>query len=183
MPFGTRQAATASGSSRARYTSPGEARSQRVARVLYTVATLAPSPRVLRTTTALRSPLPDERPTGPRGEKGENAGVNATVCEVVITADDEGWLLDFTRALVRDRLVACGQHITPIRSIYRWQGQVEESIETRVALHTRSDLVPAVLERARDEHPYEVPCVLVLPVEQGSPDYLAWVVSSTGAPG
>ncbi len=44
------------------------------------------------------------------------------ICEVVITADDEDWLLELTRALVRDRLVACGQHITPVRSIYRWQG-------------------------------------------------------------
>ena len=104
------------------------------------------------------------------------------VCEVVVTADDEGWLLDLTRALVRDRLAACGQHITPVRSIYLWQGVIEESVETRVALHTRASLVPAVLARVRAEHPYEVPCVLALPVEQGNPDYLAWVLSSTRAP-
>jgi len=105
------------------------------------------------------------------------------ICEVVVTADDEGWLYDFTRALVRDRLVACGQHMTPVRSIYRWRGAIEESLETRVALHTRASLVPAVLERTRAEHPYDVPCVLALPVEQGNPDYLAWVVSSTCEPG
>ena len=103
------------------------------------------------------------------------------ICEVVITAADEGWLLDFTRALVRDRLVACGQHVTPIRSIYRWEGAIEESIETRVALHTRASLVSAVLERARAEHPYDVPCVLALPAE-ANPDYLAWVVNSTREP-
>lgn len=102
------------------------------------------------------------------------------ICEVIITADDEGWLLDLTRALVRDRLAACGQHLTPVRSIYRWQGAVQESVETRVALHTRSSLVPAVLERARAEHPYDVPCVLALPVAQGNPDYVAWVLESTG---
>ena len=104
------------------------------------------------------------------------------ICEVVITADDEGWLLDFTRALVRDRLVACGQHITPVRSIYMWQGAIEESVETRVALHTRASLVPAVLERTRTEHPYDVPCVLALAVDQVNPDYLAWVVTSTRDP-
>lgn len=108
--------------------------------------------------------------------------MSGSVCEVIITADDERWLLEFTRALVRDRLVACGQHITPVRSIYAWQGVIEESTETRVALHTRADLVPAVLERARAEHPYEVPCVLALPVEQANPHYLAWVVSSTREP-
>lgn len=104
------------------------------------------------------------------------------ICEVVITADDEGWLLDFTRALIRDRLVACGQHVTPVRSIYRWQGAVEESVETRVALHTRASLVPVVIERTRAEHPYDVPCVLALPVSQANPDYVAWIVASTDGP-
>ena len=104
------------------------------------------------------------------------------ICEVVITADDEGWLLGFTRALVRDRLVACGQHISPVRSIYLWQGVIEESVETRVALHTRASLVPAVLERTRTEHPYEVPCVLALSVDQVNPDYQAWVIDSTRDP-
>ncbi len=104
------------------------------------------------------------------------------ICEVIVTADDEGWLIDFTRALVRDRLVACGQHITPIRSIYRWQGAVEENREIRVALHTRASLVSAVLERTRAEHPYDVPCVLALAVADGNPDYVAWVIDSTRVP-
>ena len=105
--------------------------------------------------------------------------MSGSVCEVIITADDEDWLLDFTRALVRDRLVACGQHLTPVRSIYSWQGRIEESVETRVALHTRADLVPAVIERTRTEHPYDVPCVLALPVQQANPDYVAWIVAAT----
>jgi periplasmic divalent cation tolerance protein len=104
------------------------------------------------------------------------------ICEVVITAEDEGWLLDFTRALVRDGLVACGQHVTPVRSVYRWQGAIEESRETRVALHTRASLVPAVIERTRAEHPYDVPCVLALPIDQVDPDYRAWVVTATRDP-
>ena len=45
------------------------------------------------------------------------------VCEVIITAPDEAWLLDFTRYLVGGRLAACGHH-TPIRSICTWAGAV-----------------------------------------------------------
>jgi periplasmic divalent cation tolerance protein len=108
--------------------------------------------------------------------------VDEAIYEVVITADDEGWLHDFTRVLIRDRLVACGQHVTPIRSIYRWQGAIEESRETRVALHTRASLVPAVIERTRAEHPYAVPCVLALPVVAVNPDYSEWVRTSTRDP-
>jgi periplasmic divalent cation tolerance protein len=105
--------------------------------------------------------------------------VTEPVCEIVITADDEVWLQQFTRSLVEDRLAACGQLIGPIRSIYRWHDAVQEDAEVRVALHTRRSLVPAIIERTRAEHSYEVPCVLVLPVENGNPDYLGWVVAST----
>jgi periplasmic divalent cation tolerance protein len=101
------------------------------------------------------------------------------VVEMVITADDAVWLQEFTRSLVEDRLAACGQLISPIRSIYRWDDAVQEDAEVRVALHTRRSLVPAIIERTRAEHSYEVPCVLALPVENGNPDYLAWVVAST----
>ena len=65
------------------------------------------------------------------------------ICEVIITADNEDWLITFTRSLVEDRLVACGQHIAPIRSVYRWEGTIHDDHETRVALHTRSSLVQA----------------------------------------
>jgi periplasmic divalent cation tolerance protein len=101
------------------------------------------------------------------------------VCEVVITGDDEAWLVAFTRSLVDQRLAACGQLISPIRSIYRWEGQVQDEAEVRVALHTRESLVTTIIERTRNEHPYDVPCVLALPVQDGNSDYLAWVIEST----
>jgi periplasmic divalent cation tolerance protein len=101
------------------------------------------------------------------------------ICEVIITANDEDWLINFTTSLVQDRLAACGHHAAPIRSIYRWGGSVHDDREIRLALHTRASLVPAIIDRARRDHPYEVPCVLALPVVTGNPDYLAWVVQET----
>jgi periplasmic divalent cation tolerance protein len=74
------------------------------------------------------------------------------ICEVIITADDEDWLINFTRSLLEDRFAACGQHIVPIRSIYRWNGGIHDGREARVALHTRASLVPAIVDRARREH-------------------------------
>ncbi|GAA5000765.1 divalent cation tolerance protein CutA [Actinopolymorpha pittospori] len=60
----------------------------------------------------------------------------------------------------------------PIRSIYRWASQAHDQSETRIALHTRADLVPAITERARQAHPYEVPCVIAVPIanENSVPD-------------
>jgi periplasmic divalent cation tolerance protein len=101
------------------------------------------------------------------------------VCEVIITADDEAWLLEFTRSLVENRLAACGQILGPIRSIYRWDDAVQDDSEVRLALHTRESLVPAIIERTKAEHSYAVPCVLALPVQNGDTQYLAWVVAST----
>jgi periplasmic divalent cation tolerance protein len=100
-------------------------------------------------------------------------------CEVVVTADDAGWLAGFTRTLVEERLAACGHLVEPVRSIYRWDGELHDEREARVALHTRRSLVPAIVARTAQLHPYEVPCVLALPVSGGNPDYLAWVRAGT----
>ena len=102
------------------------------------------------------------------------------ICEVVVTADDPDWLAALSRALVAERLIACAQQVAPIQSIYRWGGRVEEATEARVALHTRVDLVPRLIDRIRRDHPYSVPCVLALPVLGAHPDYAAWVCSETG---
>jgi len=106
-----------------------------------------------------------------------------TICEVIITADDDQWLAGFTRRLVEDRLAACGHLIPAIRSIYRWAGEIHDDQESRVGLHTRTSLVPRIVERAGAEHPYEVPCVIAVPVLGGNPAYLAWVAEQTSAGG
>ncbi len=100
-------------------------------------------------------------------------------CEVVITAADAEWLAGFTRTLVEERLAACGHVLTPIRSIYRWDGAVHDEREARVGLHTRRALVPAIVERAGRLHPYDVPCVIALPLVGGNPAYLRWLAEET----
>jgi periplasmic divalent cation tolerance protein len=111
------------------------------------------------------------------GEPGDDAGEEC--CEVVVTADDAGWLAGFTRTLVEQRLAACGHLVEQVRSVYRWQGELHDDREARVALHTRRSLVPAIVARAAELHPYDVPCVLALPVVGGDPGYLAWVMTET----
>ena len=105
------------------------------------------------------------------------------ICEVVVTASDSEWLAGFTRRLVEDRLAACGHQIAAIRSVYRWAGAVHDEPEARVALHTRASLVERIVARADAEHPYDVPCVLALPVTGGNPAYLEWVRAMTDQPG
>jgi periplasmic divalent cation tolerance protein len=103
-------------------------------------------------------------------------------CEVVVTAADADWLAAYTRTMVQERLAACGHQLAAIRSVYRWEGAVHDEPEVRVALHTRRSLVPAVVARTAELHPYDVPCVIALPLVDGNPDYLRWVVAETREP-
>lgn len=98
--------------------------------------------------------------------------------EIVITAPDEDWLVAFTRRLVEQRLAACGHH-TSIRSVYTWEGQIHNQQETRVALHTRAAHFETIVAITDAEHPYDVPCVISLPVTNASPAYRAWILNST----
>jgi periplasmic divalent cation tolerance protein len=105
--------------------------------------------------------------------------VDEEYCEVVVTAPDAEWLAGFTRTLVEERLAACGQNLTGVRSIYRWDGAVQDDAEARVALHTRRALVPAIVARTTELHPYDVPCVIALPLVGGNPAYLQWIAEET----
>ncbi|MGY1738615.1 divalent-cation tolerance protein CutA [Geodermatophilus sp. SYSU D00684] len=104
------------------------------------------------------------------------------VVEVVVTGPDADWLAGYTRTLVEERLAACGHQLAAIRSVYRWAGEVHDDPEARVALHTRASLVPAIVARTAELHPYDVPCVIALPLLGGGPDYLRWVVAETREP-
>ena len=114
------------------------------------------------------------------GAPRHNPVVDASeFCEVVVTAADADWLAGFTRTLVEERLAACGHVIPAIRSVYRWEGAVHDEPEARVGLHTRRSLVPAIVARTADLHPYDVPCVLALPLAGANPAYLQWLAAET----
>jgi periplasmic divalent cation tolerance protein len=101
------------------------------------------------------------------------------LCEVVITAPDPDWLYQFALSLVEDGLAASAHNFTPVRSIYRWRGQVHERAEGRVSLHINRDRIADIVARAQREHPYEVPGVSARPITGGNPDYLAWISKET----
>ena len=81
------------------------------------------------------------------------------------------------RSLVEERLIACGNIVPGIESIYEWKGAVETSAEVMVVCKTTLNSAPAAQERLRALHPYEVPEILQVAVSDGWPDYLAWVAA------
>ena len=89
--------------------------------------------------------------------------------------------VDPERELIEDRLAASAHNYTPVRSVYRWRGEIHERAEGRVSLHTNCSRVPEIVARAKREHPYEVPGVSTRPINDGNPDYLAWIERETAA--
>jgi len=94
---------------------------------------------------------------------------------VLVTAPDAETGARIARALVEERLVACVNLLPGVRSVYRWEGRVEDEGEVLLVLKTASARLDAVAARVKDLHPYELPEVVALPVVGGSRGYLQWV--------
>ncbi len=100
---------------------------------------------------------------------------------VLVTAPNQSEAGAIARALVGDRLAACVNVVGPIRSIYRWRGAVEDEAEYLLIIKTRASLYSRVERRVKALHSYEVPEVLMLPIEAGSLPYLNWLFDATEA--
>ena len=99
---------------------------------------------------------------------------------VYVTAPSAETAAAIARAVVEERLAACGNLIGGMRSIYRWQGAIVEAEETVLILKTRAALFEALAARIRALHPYDCPCIVALPLAAGTPDYLGWIFAETG---
>lgn len=98
---------------------------------------------------------------------------------VLLTAPDAEVAGRIARALVEERLAACVNVVPGVRSVYRWEGAVQDDAEQLLVAKTRADRCGALAARVEALHPYELPEVLVLPVSGGSQRYLDWVVSES----
>ena len=84
------------------------------------------------------------------------------------------------RLVVEERLAACANILGPCRSIYRWQGEIEESGEVAAIFKTRADKATALVGRIAALHSYEVPAAVVWPISAAHDPYAEWVFNSTG---
>ena len=101
------------------------------------------------------------------------------VCVVLCTVPSEEVGVNIARALLDERLVACVNIVPGVRSLYRWQGKVEDERELLLVIKTRAALYQELETRIRELHPYEVCEVLQMGVEAGSAPYLAWIAGET----
>jgi periplasmic divalent cation tolerance protein len=99
---------------------------------------------------------------------------------VFITASDEKEAAKIAKALVEAKLAGCVNIVKDIRSIYSWQGKIEDEKEVLMIAKTRKLLFDSLMKRVKELHSYTVPEIIALPIIQGSEDYLKWLKEVTG---
>ncbi len=99
---------------------------------------------------------------------------------VYVTASGADEAERIGRAVVAERLAACANVLAPVRSIYWWQGALEDSTEAALILKTTRARLPDLMARVKALHSYDCPCIEALEVTDGNPDFLAWVARETG---
>jgi periplasmic divalent cation tolerance protein len=119
--------------------------------------------------------MPNEAVPVPAGE--------AVARVVLVTAPGQEVAESLVRRLVEEGLAACGNIVSGVTSIYRWQGAVERETESLIVLKTTAAAGARLVERVVELHPYDVPEVLVMPVDGGYGPYLDWVVGNVNGGG
>lgn len=87
-------------------------------------------------------------------------------------ADEAGRI---ARRLIEKRVAACVNIVAGVRSIYRWQGSIEDSSEHLLIIKSSRPALEALQAELRAAHSYAVPEIVALPIVDGSEDYLAWL--------
>ena len=98
---------------------------------------------------------------------------------VLCTAPDSEVGARLARGLVDAKLAACVNVVPGLRSFYVWRGEVHDDPEVQLLIKTRRARFEAVHHWVKENHPYEVPELIALPIEAGSKDYLGWLEEQT----
>lgn len=96
---------------------------------------------------------------------------------ILNTCPDQPVAQKLARLLLEQNLAACVNIVPGLTSVYRWQGQIESASECLLLIKTSADRYSAVEACLRLHHPYELPEIIAVPIDQGLTDYLHWIDS------
>jgi periplasmic divalent cation tolerance protein len=102
---------------------------------------------------------------------------------VFITAPDTDEAGKIAGILLEKRLAACVNTVPGVNSIFRWQGNLESEHEILLIVKSKASRFPEIIETVKQNHSYEVPEVIALPVIGGNEDYLDWLEKEVSGPG
>ncbi|XP_060963381.1 protein CutA, chloroplastic-like [Cannabis sativa] len=111
-----------------------------------------------------------------RMESGSDT-VPSIVVYVTVPNKEEGKKL--AESIVREKLAACVNIVPGIESVYEWEGKIQSDAEELLIIKSRQSLLEALTKHVEENHPYEVPEVIALPINGGSTPYLKWLKNNT----
>ena len=98
---------------------------------------------------------------------------------VYVTAKDTAEAKRIAKTVVEARLAACANVLGVIESVYWWEGNVCEGEEVALVLKTSADRKNELIDRIKQLHSYDCPCIVCLPIADGNPDFLEWIADET----
>lgn len=103
------------------------------------------------------------------------------IVTVYATFASEDEALRISRTLIEERLAACTNLLAPCRSLYRWEGKIEDSVEHPALFKTAADKAEALIARLAELHSYDVPAAVVWPIGVAHPPYEQWVKAESAS--
>ena len=94
-------------------------------------------------------------------------------CPDIETADR------ISRLAIRQHMAACVNQLPGITSVYEWDGKIQQNQEVLLIIKSTQERFDAIQNLIREEHPYELPELIAVPITQGLPDYLEWIKQCT----
>ena len=101
---------------------------------------------------------------------------------VYVTTSDKAEAERIARTVVEECLAACANVLGSIQSVYRWEGKVCEDEEVALVLKTSDDRKAELIDRIKQLHSYDTPCIACMPITAGNPDFLKWIADETRQP-
>jgi periplasmic divalent cation tolerance protein len=103
----------------------------------------------------------------------------ANYVQVLTTVESTDHAERLGRSVVGARLAACVQIIGPIKSLYWWQGKVEDAQEWQLLMKTTAEHLPELEQHIKANHSYDMPEIIATPIPWGSAEYLGWISAET----
>ena len=103
--------------------------------------------------------------------------MKASLAYITASSEEEAYAIG--KALVSERLAASVNMIGPVRSLYWWEGKIQDAQEVVIVAKTDAALVDKLTEKVISLHSYDCPCVIAIPIEKGYQPFLNWIEEET----
>ncbi len=97
---------------------------------------------------------------------------------ILITAKDKKEAEKIAKKLIKSKLAACVNIVGGIKSLFWWQGKVDQAKETLLIVKSRKEKFEKIAKLAKAIHSYDVPEIIAIPIVSGFKPYLNWIDDS-----